>query len=430
MIRTNSLRFRVAFYYALFGIVLSILLSGGVYWVVRQNSHLLIDEILLAELDEHSAYPEFEPPNTLTLKGYELLPGGRSKHIPAEIRLLSSGGYTVPVRNRPHRVLVVDKPRARYFMTFDMRRQQAHEAQFFIYVVYFSLFLTISSALGGILLANRVTASVTRLARQVGQAEPSDASLSLAGLAGDDEVGELARAFDRYLRRLREFIERENYFTADVSHELRTPLAVMLGSVEVLEQDEALSSRQKERLARIRRAAQDMSELTWALLMMAREPQYHAEKPSGHVSEVVRRCVEKHLPLIASRPIRMETAVLAEPELDFERPLLEMVIGNLIRNALNNTRSGFVRVSLEADRLRVSDSGIGMRPEELARAMERYYKGTSSTGSGVGLSLVRRICERYGWRIHLESREGEGTMAEIEFFPADNATANPQPSSP
>jgi signal transduction histidine kinase len=56
-----------------------------------------------------------------------------------------------------------------------------------------------------------------------------------------------------------------------------------------------------------------------------------------------------------------------------------------------------------------------MRPEELARALERYYKGASSAGAGVGLSLVKRICDRYGWRIYLDSQEGLGTTAVIDF---------------
>jgi signal transduction histidine kinase len=91
------------------------------------------------------------------------------------------------------------------------------------------------------------------------------------------------------------------------------------------------------------------------------------------------------------------------------------VIGNLIRNALFNTKSGEVVLRLEAERLIVRDTGVGMRPEELARATERYYKGASSAGSGVGLSLVKRICDRHGWRITLDSEEGKGTTAEIDF---------------
>jgi signal transduction histidine kinase len=189
----------------------------------------------------------------------------------------------------------------------------------------------------------------------------------------------------------------------------------MLGTVEVLEQDVSLSAKQKERIARIRRAAQDMIDLTSALLLMAREHQSAAEEAPCHVAEVLHTCVEKHRHLIGDRPIRMEVEVLADPSVIVERPLLEIVIGNLIRNALFHTKSGIVLLKLEAGRLLVSDTGVGMRPEELARAMERYYKGASSAGAGVGLSLVKRICDRYGWRISLESAEGKGTTAEIGF---------------
>jgi signal transduction histidine kinase len=69
----------------------------------------------------------------------------------------------------------------------------------------------------------------------------------------------------------------------------------------------------------------------------------------------------------------------------------------------------------------VQDTGVGMGPEELARATDRYYKGPSSAGSGVGLSLVKRICERYGWHIVLDSKEGEGTAVEIIFSPMKHA---------
>jgi signal transduction histidine kinase len=415
MLQTSSLRFRVAFYYALFGAGLSIFLSAGVYLTTQEIGHRLMDQVLLGELFEHASEPVFMPPNTSSIKGYILSDKQTSKNIPAEINKLPPGSYNVKIGKIEYRTLVSDVGGARYFMLFNTASQHIQETEFFNYVVLFALFMIVSSSIGGVLLASRVTASVTRLAKQVGQAKPGDTELSLVELTSNDEVGELARAFDRYLSRLRKFIERENYFTADVSHELRTPLAIMLGTVEVLEQDESLSAKQRERLARIRRAAQDMIDLTAALLLMAREQQNNEEEQPCHVAEVALACVEKHRHLIGDRPIRLEVELTADPGLIVECPLLEIVIGNLIRNALFNTKSGVVLLRLEAERLIVRDTGVGMRPEELARALERYYKGASSAGAGVGLSLVKRICDRYGWRISLDSQEGQGTTAEIDF---------------
>lgn len=415
MLRKHSLRYRVALYYAIFGAGLSIMLSGGVYWTVQQIGTRLIDETLQVEMDEHAGYLAFVSPNTKSIIGYARYSDEPDDGIPDELRTLNPGHYDLRLRNNDYRVLVEDKNEARFYMLFDTESLHDREQKFFRYMIYFAVFMIVSSSIGGVLLASRVTASVSRLARQVGQADPGNANLALVELDSNDEVGELARAFDRYLKRLREFIEREKYFTADVSHELRTPLAIMLGTVEVMEQDETLSQRQRTKLARIRRAAQDMIDLTTALLLMAREHQHFADESPCHVGEVVRSCVEKHMPLTIGRPIRMEVELIAEPDLFVEQPLLEVVIGNLIRNALFNTKSGSVAVRLEQDRLIVRDTGIGMRPEDLARALDRYYKGPSSTGSGVGLSLVKRICERYGWQIQLVSEEGKGTTATIEF---------------
>jgi signal transduction histidine kinase len=417
MFQTNSLRFRVAFFYAIFGAGLSILLAAGAYLTVEHIGHQLMDEALLEELNKHASESIFIEPNTVSIKGYVISDTKRSPNIPYEVESLTPGTYNMTVGNIDYRVLVVDKYGARYMMMFDTQLQHFHEAVYFRYVETFALFMIFSSAAGGYWLASRVTSSVTRLAKQVGQAEPGDTDLSLSWIkeTSNDEVGELARAFDRYLRRLREFIERENFFTADVSHELRTPLAIMLGAVEVLEQDASLSPKQKERITRIHRATQDMIDLTSALLLMAREHLGAADEQPCDVSDVAFACVEKHRHLVGERPIRLEVETIAKATLIVERPLLEIVIGNLIRNALFHTKSGSVLLKVEAEKLTVTDTGVGMRPEELERAMERYYKGASSAGAGVGLSLVKRICDRYGWRITLDSKEGEGTSAVIDY---------------
>jgi signal transduction histidine kinase len=415
MFQTNSLRFRVAVFYALFGAGLSILLSSWVFLSVQEFGHRFMDEAMLNEIDEATERPVFVEPNTVSIKGYYASATAHSPDIPPDIKNLGTGSYNVTVGKIDYRVLVADRGGVRYFMMFDTENQHLHESIFIRYVAFFAAFMIVSSSAGGFWLASRVTASVSRLARQVGRAGPGDTDLSLIKLTSNDEVGELARAFDRYLRRLREFIERENYFTADVSHELRTPLAIMLGTVEVLEQDDSLSPKQKERISRIRRAAQDMIDLTSALLLMAREHHNAADEQLCNVAEVTLACVEKHRHLIGDRPIRMEVELISQPTLIAERPLLEIVIGNLIRNALFHTEEGQVLLRVEEDRLTVLDTGVGMRPEELERVLERYYRGATSAGAGVGLSLVKRICDRYGWHISLDSTEGEGTSAEILF---------------
>lgn len=415
---SNSLRFRVALAFAVFGALLSMLFSGGIYYTAHELGRRLMDETLRAEFEDsverHARDSVFVPPNTVSIKGYVLSETETALNLPPELKSLSPGRHEVNIGEIDYRILVADRNGVRYFMLFDADSQNEREAQFIRLLFLFALFMTAASAGSGLWLAVRIITPVTRLAGQVARAEPGD-SMSLAKLTRNDEVGELARAFDHYLHRMQEFIERENYFTADVSHELRTPLAIILGALEVLGQDKSLTVKQKERVARIRRAAQDMIDMSEALLLLAHEYDPLGSEQPCKADEVVSACISKHRHLIADRPISIELELNGEHLLVAERPLLEIVIGNLLRNALFNTQSGSVVFRLDASKLTVTDSGVGMSPEVLERALEHHFKGASSAGAGVGLSLVKRICDRYGWHISIDSQQEHGTTVEIDF---------------
>ena len=132
------------------------------------------------------------------------------------------------------------------------------------------------------------------------------------------------------------------------------------------------------------------------------------------ICQVVRDTIEAHRHLINDKTV-VEFSCLNQPCLAAERTLLGIVAANLIRNAFAYTEAGSVRITVQDDRLTVADTGLGIRDEEIGKVFQRHFKGSASTGSGIGLSLVKRICERYGWEIHIESVEGKGTSAQLIF---------------
>lgn len=419
MRQISSLRFRVALLFALFGALLSFTLCAGIFYAAHKVADHLVDEILNTELEDsairHALSPVFIPPNILSLKGFVLSSTEPDQNIPSEIKSLSPGIYEVTIAGIDYRALIADRNDHRYFMLFDINDQNVREAKLSEFLLFFALFTTVCSAVGGFWLAARIIAPITNLALQVSQAEPGDTHLSLAKLTRKDEVGELARAFDRFLNRINDFIERERYFTTDISHELRTPLAVILGAVEVMEQDEKLSPKQKERIQRIHRAAGGLSELASALLLLAHEYVPKADQKPCNLAEAFRVCIDKHQPLIGTRQISLQLEIIDEPLVKLERPLLDTVIDNLLRNALFNTQSGTILLRLEAERFIVRDTGLGIPQNMLDQIFTRHYKGASSSGSGIGLSIVKRVCDRYDWHISIASQEGTGTTVEIVF---------------
>jgi len=420
----SSLRYRVAFSFAWFGALVSLLLAIGLYFSAHDLGKRLIDETLQAEMEDYLARrarnPHSLPPNTLSLRGYVVAPGDTQTEVPDAVRNLPLGRYEMQLDGMPHRAIVTRRDGLRYVMLFNQGPQIQRENRFVFYLAGGILIMVLLSAAGGYWLAGRVVEPVVRLSKEVGDASPEGQSPALSEHFTEDELGELARAFDGYLSRLRAFIDRERSFTADVSHELRTPLAVIQGATEVLAGDPHLNPKQKQRIDRIERAGRDMTELTTALLLMAREETAGAQPDEQcAVKDVVRDCVEKHRHLIEGRPAALDLSIEAEPALPAERTLLAIVIGNLIRNAFSYTETGKIVIRLQADRLVVSDTGIGIKADELARVFQRYYKGSASKGAGIGLSLVKRICDRYGWEVQIESRENEGTTAQLIFSPGE-----------
>ena len=97
--------------------------------------------------------------------------------------------------------------------------------------------------------------------------------------------------------------------------------------------------------------------------------------------------------------------------------VLGLMLGNLLDNACTFTERGKIEVHIGNDRVEVRDTGIGMAPETIERAFEPFYRANldSPQGKGMGLSIVRRLGERFGWPVSLDSTPGRGTVATIRF---------------
>lgn len=418
MLRRHSLRFRVAFYFAALGALLSLLFAAGIWFAAHDVSQRLIDQTLAAELDDYMARrarnPRSLPPDTASLRGYVGAAGDAAADIPEPLRGLPPGRHELTLDGVPYRVAIAEHDGERYTLLFSEEGQRQRERRFLLYLGGGALLMTLLAAAGGRWLAGRVIAPVSELAQAVSGA-PSDnpPRLSLPGQP-NDEIGELRHAFDRYFERLGAFVERERAFAADASHELRTPLAVIRGAAEVLAEDKTLGAAQAQRVARIERAAGEMSALATALLHLAREESAPVEEPC-ECAPLVLAAVERHRAQAEKRHSVIEVNIDGPVRLEVAPALFSIVVDNLVRNAVAHTEGGKVLLHLAADRLVVRDTGCGIAEADRARVFERGYRGAASEGAGIGLALVRRICDRQGWRIELQSATHGGTVATLHY---------------
>jgi signal transduction histidine kinase len=160
-------------------------------------------------------------------------------------------------------------------------------------------------------------------------------------------------------------------------------------------------------------AADQMTDRIEALLYLARH------RPSTAVESVeLRECVtEAAAPLreeIARKGLAFEVPIEPDAVVTLDRKALQLVLSNLIKNAVRYTERGFVRVSYDRQRLTVADSGSGIAPQHLPQVFERFYRGTPDVdGLGLGLAIVRRICDDLGWKIEVDSRPGMGSAFSV-----------------
>jgi len=415
----HSLRFRLATTFSLFGALISLLLSIGLSFAAHNLGERVMDETLGAEIDDYISRRTHNPyallPATISVRGFVHAQGNFAEDIPPDLLKLTPGKHELTLDDTPYRVAVVDKGNERYVMLFNEIQQHHREQQFLVYLVIGAFIMTLISAGIGWLLAGRVVAPMAELARRVSAARPEDEVHDVANGFADNEIGKLARVFDGYLVRMSAFIDRERAFTLDVSHELRTPLAIVQGVVELMEDDKMLGDKHQERIARIGRANREMTDITSALLLMARENTLAEPVVQGcDVWKLVEDTVEAHRYLLNTKTI-VELACISRPFIEAERILLGIVVANLIKNAFAYTDSGKVSITLNDDTLTVTDTGPGIPEEEIGKIFQRQFKGSGSTGSGIGLSLVKRICDRYGWEAIIESSLGHGTSARLIF---------------
>ena len=257
-------------------------------------------------------------------------------------------------------------------------------------------------------LANRL-----RSFRKAGKAEP------LAPHFADDEVGELAHALDEYSERLTAMVERDREFNSDVSHELRTPLAVIASTTELLQGSPDLTDKLSERLKRIERASRQATELIEALLLLSRaERRGPTRGETTDVGKVSADVIESQRPQMRGKPLEIELVVKQEVNVTAPASVLSVALTNLISNAIKYTLEGSVRVEVGDGRIEVIDTGPGIKPEDAERLFQRGVRGegVGGSGAGLGLAIVRRLCELYGWEVSMRPRsDGNGAIARIVF---------------
>ncbi|MBL8504439.1 MAG: HAMP domain-containing histidine kinase [Rhodocyclaceae bacterium] len=434
----HSLRLRFALTFALVGAVLVLIHAVAILQLNRHQEAQLIDQIVSDEMEgllqQYERVGSIDGPpyrrlqrfdvrtdtQALSLRkwfraswlvhGYATRGAEEQQQLPEELRDLGPGFHDVTSGSDHYRVEVREIGSMRFYLAYSVTLHEERARAFTITLVLGAAFTALVTALIGLWASGWLTRHVVDLARRVRQLDGRSGASSLEQYYPEREVAELAAAFDAYHDRMARLLARERTFTADVSHELRTPLTSIQTSCELMLEDSGLAPKARERLEKIDAAAARLAELVNAFLLMARE---EADGISGEVD--LRECIEEAADSVRERAEAKGLTLLVESrenlQLRAPRRALQVVLSNLLANAVSYTERGTVALVSRGGTVEITDTGRGMSQDSLPDLFRRFHRGDAHSGEGfgLGLAIVKRICEQAGWKVGFESRTEGGT---------------------
>jgi signal transduction histidine kinase len=252
-------------------------------------------------------------------------------------------------------------------------------------------------------ISNRLTKPLARLSDSLGERTPTNISaIELPEGAATKEVHQLVERLNSYQDQIRALIERERAFNRYASHELRTPLMVMKGAVTLLDKSDSKVFLERQRL-RMNQACQEMEDYITTLLSLTRDEDLSlTPNRTVEASELEGIC-QTHSGYHAGKSVSVNVICDGHMIAKLPIPTLHILVGNLLKNALSCTDEGSVNIVVSDNTISVVDTGCGLSGKP------------SGESYGLGLTIVRDICEKYRCEFTLLDNDGAGCTSKVVF---------------
>ena len=283
------------------------------------------------------------------------------------------------------------------------------------FLVLWMVGLLLATGLLGYWLANRATQPLTRLAGTLAATGADQIPRVSAKAFPANEIGLLAATLEQAFDRIRAFVEREGRFTRDASHELRTPLAVIRSAAELIETQPALPRQISRPTRRIADAAREMERTIDLLLLLAREENSTPQPENVPLLPLVEAAVLRASERFDGADQEVSIDVAEDRIIRINPTAAAIVLDNLIGNAFQHSRGGSLSIKAQGDDLVIADTGPGIPESVTGMIYQPFAKGDESSGHGLGLSIVRRLCDRNDIGLTFERSASGGTTVRLHF---------------
>ncbi len=418
----NSLRFRILLAFCIFCLITGTTYTGYVIMTLMGSEDAIFNHRVSLEINDYLARHALDPktplPSSAYIKGYI----GTSGLSEKQLRLVAQrtdGVFEYEDLDLHIGIAALPGRTEKLFIFYNTENLEIHGSKLKTILPLMAvsiLFFLILAIVFSLVVSGKVIQPVIRLADIIRASDPARARCGFSDAFYHDEIGFLAQTLEHYQARAGQAIEEEKRFASDVSHELRTPVTAIKGALDVIKRtSEGESDNILRPVARIDRSVRDMENLIETFLTLSRAQGQPLETESFVLLPVMHDIIDQNRYLLRNKEV--EVTVNADPDLAITAPPLyfRIVASNLVRNAFQYTRSGTITIDLGKEQISVTDTGIGFSSSVPADHNRSRDPALTSKGFGIGLSIVRRLCERAQWQLEISGHEGRGTRACLKF---------------
>jgi signal transduction histidine kinase len=282
-------------------------------------------------------------------------------------------------------------------------------------------------ALGGYILSKFMLKPVDKVAQLSSRISYTNLKERLNYSGPDDEVKRLADTFDGMLSRLDKAIESQKQFVQDASHELKTPIATAITNIEVLEMNDKATIEDYQNLLKILKSSLDrMDNISNSLQLLSQDTPSRTEWSEVDIILLISEVINESMAEATAHQVSLDwTRFEGTLMVRGDAASLKRAVINLVNNAIKYNRpGGLVSVTARRDGeavfIVVADTGIGISAEDLPKIFDRFYRVDKSRsralgGSGLGLSIVKKIIQDHCGRVEVESIPGKGSTFRLSL---------------
>ena len=214
-----------------------------------------------------------------------------------------------------------------------------------------------------------------------------------------DELNKLTEIFKKMSSKISADFNEQKQYTENVSHEIQTPLAIIRSKADQLLQSENIGEKEMEQLEIIMNTTSRLSRVNQALILLTKiDNKFYADKTSFAVLKIINEKIEFYSHLIKEKSIEVEINVDDKFEITMNSYLADTLFVNLIKNAImHNVQDGKININYDGKALYIINSGPELNIKD--NIFKRFVRSSNKESLGIGLSIVKRICDAYSINI-------------------------------